>query len=134
MACKDRIYPDHLPQNEIDQYSEIHEVLIQKIQSEKRVGRYSPPFLFQGKIMGKLKGKLKSGQIFKGKTDEWNKVDPACPISLNEGSTYLLFMNKDSEIVQLRRKGTLFLIQSDQNYKTYIEDVRKSLGDKKYKR
>lgn len=122
MACKDRIYPDHLPKNEIDQYSEIHEVWIQKIQLEKKVGWYTPPFSFQGKVLRELKGKLKSGQIFKGRTDEWDKVNAACPISLNEGSTYLLFMNGDKEPIQLRRKGSLFLTQSDPKYKTYRED------------
>ena len=121
-ACKNRLFPGHLSKNEINSYFEIHEVWVQKIQKTDQ------SLAFTGKVMGELKGTLKSGQVFKA--DIENTIDINCPISLKLGHTYLLFMNKKRNIFYINN-SSLYLYQGSSKYGTYIDDIKRLIGGKK---
>ncbi len=128
-ACKDLIYPSNLSQKTLDSYNVVAVVEIEKITPLADKSWYAAPFKFTGKIVKPIKGHYKSGDLIFGETSGKNP-GAACPMSLTEKKSYLLFFHGSRNPVTLPRYGSFYKEVGGNQYNQYISDLE-SLMNKK---
>jgi hypothetical protein len=79
-------------------------------------------------VVKPLKGKLRRGEAIEAATERDTEAHARCPIRLEEGSTYLLFLKGDSSPYILPRFGSLYLADKDERFKSYVEAIEKASG------
>lgn len=129
-ACKDRLYPNIYPNNEISGYDYIAVLKISAVKyanlNEK--SRYALPFSFDAVVIKSIKGNLKKGDMLSGITSSGQSAHARCPISLNEGETYILMMNGKSMPYTTPRYGSLYVSSNDMHFNKYIKDIKSRLN------
>lgn len=128
-ACKDRMYPQQFPLEELAIYEHAYVIRVEKINWEvaPEGSWYAPPFTLQGRIERSLKGPLHRGDAIRATTST-GEAHAVCPIRLEEGKTYLLMLNgKDSPYV-LPRYGSLVVASDDKLFKVYVNAIAGASG------
>jgi hypothetical protein len=127
VACKDRIYPEQFPLEELAGYAHAYVVRVEKIDwaSPPELGRYAPPFVFEGRIERSLKGPLRSGDSIRATTSN-DEAHAVCPIRLEAGKTYLLMLNGTSSPYVLPRYGSLHVASDDRLFSSYVRNIADS--------
>ncbi|MCE3607804.1 hypothetical protein LXA47_30010 [Massilia sp. P8910] len=126
-ACKDRQYPATFPVAELRGYAHAYVVRVNRLTSAAAVGQsqYSPPFSFEGMVMRTIKGPRLAGDVIRGATTSGEEASARCPISLEEGKTYLLMLNGSGSTYALPRYGSLYVSADRPEFEGYLADLTK---------
>ena len=126
-ACKTRVYPEHFPLNVLAAYDHVYVIRVEAIDWARppEVGRYAPPFAFEGRIERTLKGPMHSGDAIRATTST-DEAHAVCPIHLEAGKTYLLMLNGTRSPYVLPRYGSLFLASDDKLFMSYVNAIAQS--------
>jgi hypothetical protein len=124
-ACKDRLYPDHFPVEELADYDSVYVVRVVEITLELPLSEswYMPPFSVEGKILRALKGSKKPGTSIHGSTSTGEEAMARCPVKLMKDRDYLLMLNGKGNPFILPRYGSLYLPSDDEHFNAYVADI-----------
>jgi hypothetical protein len=127
-ACKSLGSLPSFPLEELKEYDQIYVVNVETVNYSKPLNEswYAPNFDFEGRIVEVLKGTGKSGDIIQGATDSTQEPHARCPILLEAGKTYLLFLLGNSSPYVLPRFGSLHIPSSDSSFRRYVTDIRRA--------
>ena len=128
VACKDRKYPENFPVEELKGYSTVAVVKVGKVDPPAGTAWQVPPFSATAKVVKPLKGKLRRGDAIDVVTERDVEGHAVCPIRLDEGSTYLIFLNGEGSSYVAPRFGSLYLAEKHERFKSYVEAIAKASG------
>jgi hypothetical protein len=131
VACKDRKYPETFPVEELQAYSTVAVVKVGKVDPPAGTAWQAPPFRASGTVVKPLKGKLRQGEAIEVITERDVEGHAVCPIRLDEGSTYLLFLRGERSPYVARRFGSLYLEERHERFKSYVEAIAKASSPKR---
>lgn len=124
--CKDRKYPTHFPLEELQGYATVAVVKIDMLEPLEPLGRYAPPFHATGTVVKPLKGTLREGALIEAVTQRNAEPYARCPISLETGSTYLLFLHGIKSPFVVPRYGSLYLAADHKWFNRYVTAIGKA--------
>jgi hypothetical protein len=124
-ACKERIYPEQFPLEELAAYAHVYVIRVERIQWGNADSWYTPPFTFEGKVEKSLKGSKRPGDPIRASTST-DEAHAVCPIRLEEGKTYLLMLKGASSPYVLPRYGSLHLASDDKLFAGYVQTIAKA--------
>ena len=124
-ACKDRLYPDHFPLEELADYENVYVVHVVGIKLSMPLSEswYMPPFFFEGKILKALKGSKKPGTSIQGSTSTGEEARARCPVKLMKDRDYLLMLDGKGNPFILPRYGSLYVQSDDEHFNGYVADI-----------
>jgi hypothetical protein len=124
-ACKDKLYPDHFPVEELADYDNVYVVHFVGITLELPQSQswYMPRFSFEGKILKTLKGSKKAGSSIQGSTSTGEEAMARCPVKIMKYHDYLLMLDGKGNPFTLPRYGSLYLPSDDQHFNAYVDDI-----------
>lgn len=131
-ACKNRVYPESFPIEELkgSEHAYVVHVATVKSHTRRQDERYAPPFGFEGKIVRSLKGPMKPGEAIHGVTTSDDEPHARCPIFLEAGKTYLLMLRGDQSPYALPRYGSLYVSSDLPQFQRYIADLTKVAAER----
>ncbi|MFB9242787.1 hypothetical protein IV454_21080 [Massilia antarctica] len=126
-ACKDRMYPATFPVAELHGYAHAYVVRVSRLTYAVTFGQgeYSAPFSFEGTVIRTIKGPRLAGEVIRGATGSGEEAHARCPISLDEGKTYLLMLNGSGFTYALPRYGSLYVSADRPEFEGYVADLTK---------
>lgn len=124
--CKERKYPIRFPLEELASYATVAVVRIDVLESLGPAGRYAPPFRATGTVIKPLKGKLREGAVIEAVTQQNVEAYARCPVSLETGSTYLLFLHGNKSPFVVPRYGSLYLAADHRCFSRYVTAIGKA--------
>ncbi|MDM5177851.1 hypothetical protein PO883_11680 [Massilia sp. DJPM01] len=126
-ACKDRMYPATFPVAELHGYAHAYVVRVSRLTNAGTSGQsqYATPFSFEGMVMRTIKGPRRAGEVIRGATTSNEEAYARCPISLEEGKTYLLMLNGSGSTYALPRYGSLYVSADQPEFEGYMADLTK---------
>jgi hypothetical protein len=130
LACKEMVrFPEHLPTAWIDGYSDIVVTSVEEIEPigpgnavEELFGR-TRPFRARIKIERSLKGQTSPGDVISIETMKGEEAHAICPLNLEPGLTYLLFLTRDGDQVMISRYLSMTTSMKEPRAATYVRDV-----------
>jgi hypothetical protein len=124
-ACKDRLYPDHFPTEELADYENVYVVHVVGITLSTPLSEswYMPLFSFEGKILRTLKGPKKSGSSIQGSTSTGEEAMARCPVKLMKDRDYLLMLDGKGNPFILPRYGSLYVQSDNEHFNGYVADI-----------
>ena len=130
-ACQERVRSASISAAEVAAHPHIYVLRVTKVVLGPRDSRYGPPFTFEARVVHRLKGTVKRGAIVRGRTTT-QRFRSECPVSLQRGKTYLLFLtgkggHKPGSLV-LQRFGSRYLSSKHPNFRRAVAEVRHLLG------
>ncbi len=126
-ACKSLKYPPHLLKAEIGRFDTILIVDVKSVEPTDPKAWYPSPFSFKGAIVEILKGPLVLGFTISAKT-KGLEGNAGCPIQLDRGGPYLLFLNGSGNDLTVPRFQSYYSREGDGNFASYRRDVLASVG------
>ena len=124
MACKDRIYPEQLPEAEIKAYDHVLVITVLDIQREREVERHEPPFSFTARVDEVFKGDAVVGAKISGATSVVEEGRARCPIAFHRDGQFLVFLNGRKQPYVLPRYGSLYVSAGSSRFRQYVEQLR----------
>lgn len=124
--CKDRKYPVRFPLEELQGYAIVAAVKIDVVEPLGPTGRYAPPFRASGTVVKPLKGTLREGDAIEAVTQQNVEAYARCPIWLEAGSTYLLFLHGRKSPFVVPRYGSLYLADHHKRFKGYVAAIERA--------
>ncbi len=126
-ACRELERTPHLAKDVIRFHDRIFVVTVTELtQRQADSHRYAPPFSMKGAITAVLKGSEKIGDEILAETTSGEEAHAVCPIALETGKTYLLFLRGNAAPYKIPRYGTPYLDDHDPHFKTYRDDIKKA--------
>lgn len=129
LACKILGSPEHLPTAWIDGYSDIVLASVEETEPigpgnavEELFGR-TRPFRARIKIERSLKGQTSPGDVISIETIKGEEAHAICPLSLEPGLTYLLFLTQDGNEFLISRYYSMTTSMKEPRAATYVGDV-----------
>ncbi|WP_026602898.1 hypothetical protein [Methylomonas sp. 11b] len=134
-ACKSLYYPPTFPLEKLKAYDQVYVINVDTVNYSKPLSDswYAPNFDFEGRIVEVLKGAGKPGDVVQGATDSTEQANARCPVFLEAGITYLLFLLGDRSPYVLPRFGSLYTPSSDSYdsstaalFRHYVTEIRRA--------
>jgi hypothetical protein len=129
LACKVARFPEHLPTTWVDAYSDIVVAAVEEIEPnghgnevEEMFGR-ARPFKARIKIERSLKGQTSPGDLVSIETTKGEEAHAICPLNLEAGVTYLLFLTRDGNQLLISRYLSMTTSMKEPRAVTYVRDV-----------
>jgi hypothetical protein len=129
LACKDLRPPEHPSTWDVDGHSDIVVAAVEETQAngpgnqlEEMFGR-PRPFKARVKIERSLKGQTSPGDIVSIETTKGEEAHAICPLNLEPGLTYLLFLTRDRNQLRVSRYMSMTTSMKDPRAATYVRDV-----------
>jgi len=129
LACEERRPPDHLSTWDVDAHSDIVVAAVEEIepngrgnQVEEMLGR-PRPFKARIRIERSLKGQTSPGDVVTIETTKGEEAHAICPLNLEPGLTYLLFLKRDGNQLRVSRYLSMTTSMKGRRAATYVRDV-----------
>jgi len=129
LACKDLRPPEHVSTLVVDAHSD---VVVAAVEGTEPNGRGNPveemsgrprPFKARIKIERSLKGQTSPGDVVSIETTNGEEAHAICPLNLEPGLTYLLFLTRDGNQLLVSRYTSMTKSMKDPRAATYVRDV-----------
>jgi hypothetical protein len=129
LACKEFQPPEHLSTIWVDAHSD---VVVAAVEETKANGAGNPveelfgrprPFKARIKIERSLKGQTSPGDVVSIEMPEGEEAHAICPLNLEPGLTYLLFLTRDGNQLRVSRYMSMTTSMKDPRAATYVRDV-----------
>ena len=130
LACKEMVrFPEHLPTAWVDGYSDIVVASVEETEPigsgnavEELFGR-TRPFRARIKIERSLKGRTSPGDVISIETIKGEEAHAICPLKLEPGLSYLLFLTRDENELLISRYWSMNTSMKQPRATTYVRDV-----------
>jgi hypothetical protein len=130
LACKEMVrFPEHFPTAWIDGYSDIVIAEVEEIEpigpgnEVEELFHRTRPFKARIKIERSLKGQTSPGDVLSIETIKGEEAHAICPLKLEAGVTYLLFLTRDGSQLQISRYVSMTTPMKEPRAATYVRDV-----------
>jgi len=121
-ACKIFGFNQEYPITDFSHFSHIVVVKIDEASHDDSLYKYNRLISFNAKVLDSIKGDLKVGHSFTGKALS-EEAHAVCPISLDNGKSYLLLLNSlDGKYILSRFSAPVS--NTNAYFSSYVEQVK----------
>jgi hypothetical protein len=132
-ACKDRLYPNHFPLDELADYGNVYVVHVVRVTLGMPLSEswYMLPFSFEAKILKAFKGSKIPGSSIQGSTSIGEEAMARCPVKLMKDRDYLLMLDGKGDPFILPRYGSLYVQSDNEHFNGYVTDIERFYANKR---